>query len=273
MRTLFAALFALLVPLGGLAAGLETFAALTPNPSALASFDEGFAVLDAKNSLLLLSNSRGGLEPHDLKERPLALGTGEKGQGVVITGQSGGELKAHFILPGRKARVVRLKPQEPLETPSDVASMNEIIWVLVQKPPMVALFGGDGAELGRTDLSAVARAPFSLALVQSGGAFVTDPLGPGIIELNSFGQFVAHHRLQETGFTHPSGIAAGGDGRLWVSDTVIGEVASFGLFNKLLLKDAASAFAVDDPVRLARSGSKLLILSGWGARISRAALK
>lgn len=257
-----------------LAAGPESFPAQCASPVSLAVVGDAVIVVDSANGLILGGNPKTGLGRMEVQGRARAAGSDEKGQAVVVTSDQAGNLKAAIYAGLRKLRVVDLKPSSPISGVTDAATKNEIIWVLQQTPPLVALFGADGAELSRTDLSSVTNAPFSLALGPSGEGYATDPIGPAVIEMNAFGQYKATHKLQGSGYTRPTGIAVGLGGAVWISDTVLGEAAQFTFKNKQLSRaEEVKPAALEDPIRLAVSSDALWILSGWNARLVKLPIK
>lgn len=269
-----AALAALLFSATCLAAGPESHPAQTASPISLVATGEAVMVVDAANGVLLGGNPKAALERMETQGRPKAAGGDEKGQAVVVTADQAGSLKAAIYAGLRKLRTFDLKPTAPLAQVTDAATKNEIVWILQQTPPLVALFGADGAELARTDLSTVANAPFSLALGPSGEGYATDPLGPSVIEMNAFGQYKATHKLAGSGYTRPTGIAAGLGGAVWISDTVLGEAAQFTPQNRQLARaEGVRPFAVEDPIRLTATADTLWALSGWNARLVKFPLK
>jgi len=272
MRTpsAFLALLLLACAAQALAGTLETFPARLVSPSMITALGDTVTVLDTVSGAILQGNPRNAMEPQAVGGRPRALGADEKGQTIIVTGDPATGLKANIYSGARKLRSLELKAAGPLSSISDVASRNEIIWLLQGSPPLVALFGGDGAEIARADLTGIAVAPYSLALGNSGEAYITDPLGASIIELNAFGRFSGSHRLTGTGFTRPAGIALGPGGSLFISDTILGEVALFSEKNRVLGRDWSFApIPVDDPIRLCVALDKLWIIQGWSAKISR----
>lgn len=274
MRFLIVAAATLAVVTASMAATGENFSAQTSSPVALAVSGETLLVLDEANGALLGGTQKTGLERVDLVGRPRGAGGDGKGQAVVVTGDATAGYRANLFAGLRKLRSFDLKPGSPLAGITDAAMANEIIWLLQQTPPLVVLFGADGAELARANLSGVANAPFSLALGPSGEGYVTDPLGPSVIELTAFGQYKATHKLSGTGFTRPTGVAVGIGGRLWISDTVTGEVAPFTIQNRQLAREPGlNPSQADDPLRLAISADTLWVLSGWTARITKIPVK
>ena len=269
MKAVLASLILLLAVTAANAAEIVYFPAQTSAPLSLATSGDIVYILDAANGTLLSGNPRSGLTPVEVTGRPRGAGSDEKGQTVVVTGDASG-YKAHIFTGGRKLRSFDLKPTAKLVQITDVAIKNEIIWLLQQTPPLVVLFGADGAELSRSDLSSVARAPFSLALGPSGEGYVTDPIAPAVLELNAFGQYKTTHKLAGTGFTRPTGITSEVGGRLWISDTILGEVAPFALKEKTLEKlPAPTSVTVEDPIRLSATGDALWVLSGWNAKLAK----
>lgn len=269
MRLALTFLFALCAA-QALGADAAYFSAQTASPSAIAVSGEFIIVLDASSGALLGGNPRAGLSALDVPGRARGAGGDEKGQTTVVTGDATSGYRCQLLMGGRKLRSFELKPTAPIASITDVATKNEILWVLQQTPPLVALFGADGAELARSDLSSVAHAPFSLALGPSGEGYVTDPIGPAVVELNAFGQYKAVHKLAGTGYTRPTAIAVDLGGRVWIGDTVLNEVAAFSAQGKTLERIASmTPTAVEDPIRLAASADSLWALAGWSARLAK----
>lgn len=264
------ALLLALCAASALGADAAYYPAQTLSPSALAVSGDSVIVLDAANGTLFGGNPKVGLAPLDVPGRPRGAGGDEKGQTAVVTGDASSGYRCQLLMGGRKLRSFDLKPTAPIKTITDAATKNEILWILQQSPPLVALFGADGAELSRSDLSAVSHAPFSLALGPSGEGYVTDPAGPAVVELNAFGQYKATHKLAGTGYTRPTAIAVDLGGRVWIGDTVLNEVAAFSAQGKTLERVASMApTQVEDPIRLAATVDALWALSGWSARIAK----
>lgn len=238
-----------------------------------ASVEGDFAVLDATSHTAWSGRKNAKLSPLKVMGRPFGLTVDEKGQTVVGAAEPGGVYSVQLFRGGEKLSNIVLKPSAPISDPVDVASRNEIVWVLERNPARASLYGADGAELGRTDLSEVAFSPFSIALGDGGEAYVTDPMGPAVIELSAFGNYKKTHKLTDTGVTRPSGIAADYMGRLWISDTVTERVIAFKIDADELVPDPqAPTVSAEDPLRVFKAGSTLWIVDGWGGKVFKTEL-
>lgn len=257
--------------IAGPAGEVRQITAAPQRPTTFAVSGDGHvAWLEAGSGAPMMRAPGGEVSPIALPARARAVAGDEKGQILVLAGEAQTGYKVYFHRDGRRIRTVDLKPAAPIDSPVDMASGNEIVWVLQAKPPLAALFGSDGAELGRQDLAGVAAAPFSIAVDHAGRAFVTDPTAQAVIELTPYGQFKKVHALTGSGFTRPAGIAASFSDRLWLSDTVTGEVAPFRETPSGLVRDETrQAIKVDDPVKLSVTAGELWLLQGWRGGISR----
>ena len=252
------------------AAPPEGFPTPTASPTTFAPVGEYLLVADTRAGALFGGTFKGQLSAVATGARVRAVGGAERSGAVAILGDPGGVLRALLLSGGKPGASVELKPAEPLKNVTDVAAHNEIIWVLQQDPPTVALFGMDGAELSRSDLTPFATAPFALALAPSGECYVTDPLGARILVLDQFGVVKAVMELSGTGYTRPTSLALDREGRLYVGDTVLGEVGVFTVKDKKLARTSSPApLKLEDPLRLAFSGEWLWALQGWSARVVR----
>lgn len=256
--------------ISGLAFGEgRTYPAPSDSPYAFAVSGEQLYILDAKAGAVWFG-------PPDSPERvpitgrPKALGSNERGQGVIITSDAKTGFKAQVFAGTKLLRSVALKTRGPLVSVADVSSKADLFWLIQQTPPLALLFASDGEELARVDLAGRARAPFSLVLGQSGEAYVADPIGRSILELDSFGQFKSVHSLAGTGVTRPTSIALGAAGELWIGDTILGEAILFThVGNELVAESSTQPLKVEDPLRLSTSSGYLWVLHGWKAAVTR----
>ena len=241
------------------------------SPTTFAVSGEGsVAWLEAGNGAPILRPKRGETFSLSVPARARAVTEDEKGQIIVLAGDTQTGYKIHYFRENQRVRSIDIKPSAPIPAPIDIAAGNEIVWILQQKPPLAVFFGSDGAELGRTDLTEKARAPFSIAVDHAGRAFITDPTGPAVLELNPYGQIKAVHGLPGSGFTRPTGIAAGFSGRIWISDTVLNEIGAFKESGQGLARDdLVLPLHAQDPLRLAVNPGELWVLQGWHGAVVR----
>lgn len=243
-------------------------------PTTFTQAGETLLVADQRAGTLQGGSLKGQFQSIPVNGRVKGVGGADGKNGVVIVGEQSGNLKAITFGGGKLGGPIDLKPSEPLKEVTDVAVKNEILWVLQQNPPLVALFGNDGAELSRFDLSGVCIAPFSLSLAPSGEGYVADPLGAKVLQLDQFGAVKTVFDLSGTGYTRPTSIALDDRGRLYIGDTILGEVALFAVKEKTLVKVAGLVpFKIEDPLRLALYGDSLWVLQGWQSRLARFPIK
>lgn len=249
-------------PAGGVLAGLRGAFDFVPSPDAAGAF-----VLEDGARRVVFLRERGRSEPLPGLREPRAVALDE--DGVLLVLDAGPPWTLVGFRGNREAWRVALRGDLVPRSPVALAARNQVVWVLDRAPPRAFLYAYGGAGLGWSDLAGHARSPFSLALGTGGEAFVSDPLGPGVLRLSPTGTFLGVLSLGGSGVTRPTGLAVAGGGRVWVSDGVTGRISCFDAGSGGRCRADLPRF--EDPLRLAWAEGQLWVLEARPGRVRRLA--
>ncbi|MDF1553591.1 MAG: hypothetical protein P1P84_11045 [Deferrisomatales bacterium] len=200
--------------------------------------------------------------------QPLALARDPDGLLHVVDTLDSGELGLRTYRADQALRAVPLQGEVLPTRPVSAAAGDGILWLVERTPPRLYLYAYDGASLGWVDLAEVARSPFAVALGAAGEAFVTDPMGPTVLSFSPAGEYLGPIALEGTGITRPTGVAADRNGRVWVSDGVIGHVVALdpaGAHSQL--EERGKLLRFRSPLRLAWRPGALWVLEADSGRV------
>ena len=273
MRAAVLAAVLLLLAAAGYAAPLAGRVASPPllvfsHPFDFAPAADGVYVLEDLQRRVLRGRPGVAALPLAGLRQPLALARDPDGLLLVLDILDSGELGLHTYRAGRALRSVPLRGEVVPERPVSAAAGDGILWLVERTPPRLYLYAYDGASLGWVDLAAVARSPFAVALGAAGEAFVTDPMGPAVLSFSPAGEYLGLIELEGTGITRPTGVAADRNGRVWVSDGVIGHVVVLdpgGAHSQL--EERGELLRFRSPLRLAWRSGALWVLEADGGRV------
>ncbi len=264
----------LLVAAAGHGAPLAGRVARPPLPVFSQPFDfapasgDGVYALEDLQKRVLRGRPRAAAVPLDGLRQPLALARDPDGLLHVVDTLDSGELGLRTYRADQALRAVPLRGEVVPTRPVSAAAGDGILWLVERTPPRLYLYAYDGASLGWVDLAGVARSPFAVALGPAGEAFVTDPMGPAVLSFSPAGEYLGPIGLEGTGITRPTGVAADPNGRVWVSDGVIGHVAALhpgGDHSQL--EERGELLRFRSPLRLAWRSGALWVLEADSGRV------